>query len=334
MTNAWKALVWVIAACWLGAPAIARQDSAPPKKPAGDAAPTSAPDADEEERILREFLQRGLDRAKRSQKTIEEAVAMLERGEPVSKVREFSREALRADIQDRAQQWRDRARDGEGPARPGGPGGGPLRRSERDGLGRPGAPGGEGPLPGESVNPGEPRPPRQPLSPEQALEIIKETNPQFYERISRLRKERPEEFERVMERFRPQLADLSRQRQDDPEGWPVRAKLFMLDRDANAAARRIAAMEPEQREQAKLRFRELLGRAFDARLKVIEADIARMQRRIAVLQAELKDKNGQRDELIDQRMEQMLKRAEDSLGDPLGPGPERSDREDVPPPPR
>jgi hypothetical protein len=312
--------------------AAARQDQAapatPPTPPAGAAGDPGAPN---DERAMRELLKRGLERAKRSQKTIEEAVAMLDRGEPIAKVREFSREAFRADLMERGQEFRERTGRG-GPMGPGGgnpgrPGG--MRPFGGDGpmggpggpMGGPGGPEGDGPV-------------RELLTDERALEIVKETNPALFERLSKLQQNNPEELRKVLERFRPQLVDLARQRQDDPDGWPARARLFMLDREANSAARRIAALDPDKRDEAKPRLRAILERAFDARLKVVEADIKRMQRRIEMLQREITDKNGQKDVLVGQRMDQMLKRADEAMDEPLGPGPEQRDRDgDGPPPP-
>lgn len=314
--------------------AMARQDQPPPAQRTSDAAPGTpgTPGNPDDERQLREALQRGLERAKRSQKTLEDAVAMLDRGEPASKVREFSRDAIRADLMERGQEFRERNGRGGRPDRPeglrpphpGGPGD-PMREPEgpMGGPGRPDGPGG----------PDDDRPIREMLTDERALEIVKETNPTLFERLTKLQESNPDEFRKLIERFRPQLVDMARQRHDDPEGWPARAKLFMLDREANSAARRIAALDPDKREEAKPRFRAILERAFDARLDVIQADIKRMQRRIEMLQREITDKNGQKNELVDQRMDHMLKRAEASLDEPLEPGPDRRDRDGNPPPP-
>lgn len=256
---------------------------------------------------LRLFLERGIERAKRAQTTLAEGLAMLDRGESPAKVREFTRDAIRAEFIDRLNEAnpprergprdrRDRL-DGDGPEGPGGPGG-------------PGGPDG---------------PPPEPIDPDAAMRMLEEVNPALHERLTRLREERPEAFRAIIDRQMPRLAALARDREEDPQGWPDRARLFALERQAGAEARRAASLDGAEQDAAKAELRSMLEEMFELRLKVAQSDMRRLERRLQALQQEIDDKVSERDAMIDQRLEQMLRRASDSRDRPRdsddGPGP-------------
>jgi hypothetical protein len=343
-------IVLLAGMCVAAAPSGARA-SEPERQPAGSQSPGSQPPGAEPAREgenrdptrrrgamrsdepsperLRDFLERGIERAKRAQTTLAEGLAMLDRGESPAKVREFTRDAIRAEFIDRlneANPPRER---------------GPRDRRDRPDDDRPEGPGGpDGPGGADGQRP-------EPIDPDAAMRVLEEVNPALHERLTRLREERPEAFRAMIERQMPRLAALSREREEDPQGWPDRARLFALERQAGAEARRAASLDGAEQDAAKARLREMLEQMFELRLKVAQSDMRRLERRVQALQQEIDDKAGARDAMIDQRLEQMLRRAAENRDQPRGPdgrpGPRerrpgngddnapRDDRDDAPP---
>lgn len=313
-------LIVLLAGMCVAAMPPAARASEPERQPAGAQSPGAQPPAAEPARDgesrdatrrrgaarsdepsperLREFLERGIERAKRAQSTLAEGLAMLDRGESPAKVREFTRDAIRAEFIDRlneANPPRER---------------GPRDRRDRPDDDRPEGPGGPG---------GPDGPPPEPIDPDAAMRVLEEVNPALHERLTRLREERPEAFRAMIERQMPRLAALARDRDEDPQGWPDRARLFALERQAGAEARRAATLEGADQDAARARLREMLEQMFELRLKVAQSDMRRLERRVEALQQEIDDKAGARDAMIDQRLEQMIRRAAENRDQPRGP---------------
>lgn len=280
-TNSWLKHLSVAAVltvtAWLGGTLAAQpQPATPPPEPAmpGDAG---------RER-LRQNLTAHLERLGRVEQNVQEGLRMLEAGEPVSRVREFTRDAFVNDAFDAAQ------------AR-----GGPLAGRFRERMARNGAPAGNGPDAGA-----EP----EPVNIDTALEIIKEANPELHARLARLRAENPEDFQRLLDRNMPRIKELAGQRRMDPEGFPDRLRVFMLQRQAQKLAREIARTPEAQRGPQLDLLRGTLNEAFELRLAIARADEARLAERLERLREEIRQKSDGREQEVEARIEQMIRMAD------------------------
>lgn len=315
---------------------LAQNDRHPPAPPpagesgpdgADDLMPPEGPDFEASPERMKEVLERQVERNIRERKALDEAIEMLGRGEPVEKVREHMRGVMRDGLRDRAQQFRDGRRPRQpGPGGPGGPDGpGERRRPPGDppppqemerGGPPPHPPGGPG-------GPGGPPPPGGgPRPMERLLGVLRETNPRMADRLERLRREDPEQFQKLFDDFAPKLARLAEERERLPDRWPDRVKQLLLQQRAGGLAREIAAMPADQQKDAMEKLRANLGEQFDIRLKFAREDLERNKEQAQRLQREISEKSGDKDAAIERQMQEMLDRAKSHTepSDALSPG--------------
>lgn len=274
-------------------PGALAQDDRPPPPPSErgddlsepiDPIPPGGPEDHLTPEKMRENLRRQLDRNSRERQAIDEAIVMLDEGKPVEEVRERLREVMRDALRDRGQQWREARRPrpmGEGP---------PQRRE-----------------------PGGPPPPRgagpRPL--ERLLGVLHETNPRMAERFERLRREDPEQFQRLFDDFAPRLARLAEERERFPDRWPDRVKQLLLQQRAGALSREIADLPPDKQGEQVEKLRTNLGEQFDIRLKFAREDLARNKEQAQRLEREIGENSGDKAAAVERHMREMLKQAKD-----------------------
>ncbi|MDX2114664.1 MAG: hypothetical protein SFZ24_03460 [Planctomycetota bacterium] len=268
--------------------------------------PIGSPDTPENRRRARAMLQQRLESLTKEQQAMQEAIAMLDRGEPLDAVRTEAWRTIGKTMGERLRRFRElRQARGEGNAED-------LPQMGDDAFA-------EGPPP--RGQPGQPERPRRPgpmgpeggMPPEAPVEgllaMLREIRPALGERLTTLRQEDPEEFRRIFQQFRGRLAKLFRDRMHDPERWPQRAEMFRLEMDAIESARRAAALAPAERGGQLDRLREVLGKQFDLRLELAESDLARLDSRSAELRSDIEARKARRDTLVQERVQQMVERA-------------------------
>jgi hypothetical protein len=265
------------ATAWLGGTLSAQPES---KQPPG--APAPADDAGRER--LRQNLTAHLERLGRVEQNVQEGLRMLDAGEPVSRVREFTRDAFVNEAMDAAQ-----GRAGAG---------GPLAGRFRERMARNAAAGEQDAAAGP-----------EPVNIDTALEIIKEANPELHARLARLRAESPEDFQKLLDRNMPRIKELAGQRRMDPEGFPDRLRVFVLQREAQKLARDIARTPEAERGPQMDLLRAKMTEAFELRLTIARADEARLLARLERLREEIREKSDGREQAIDARIEQMIRMA-------------------------
>lgn len=276
--------------------AAAHQDDPPTPPPIdGPLDPSPMPDVDLEvspER-MKENLKRQLDRNARERAMLEEGLAMLERGESPLKVREHLRETVRDGLRDRFQQMRD------GRPRPG-------ERRDPPMFDRPGGPPEGGPPPHE---PGGPPPRGGPRPLDRLFGVLRETNPGMAERLERLRREDPEQFQKLFDEYAPRLARLAEERERLPDRWPDRVKQLLLQQRAGALAREISGMPADKQAEATVRLRANLGEQFDIRLKFAREDLERNKQHAQRLEQEIAENTSDREAAIEKQLNDMLRQA-------------------------
>lgn len=248
------------------------------------AQPTEPPpkDAVDPARVRARF-ERRLEEVRALEKRLSDALARLDQGADADEV---MRDVPMRDLWGREQdpegrgnpEWRgDRDRGGD-------------RGGERD-RGRPEPPDREGP-------------PR--ASPEEVQRFIDEFAPRLAERINRVRAESPTMADRLLERMRPRVGELLQTQRDDPSFFEVRrddflASIMMIEAGRELGEARRSGDEAKisaARDQA----RGAIAQSVDARRRVQEAELARLERRLQSLRDEIAQDAQRRDAIIDERL--------------------------------
>lgn len=185
--------------------------------------------------------------------------------------------------------------DGDRPMPPGGP---------DDGFGGP--PRGPGPGRGEGM------PPRR-LSPEQIEEImnvLRENFPTMYERLDKVRQDRPEDFERTLHRFAPFAMQVLHA---DPQmkrllvqDWKMEQEIRDLERSYRSAD------DGTTKQKIKQQLKKTLDRQFDVRLEKHRLMIEGLERRLKESRETLAQRTARKQELVDRRLSELTER-DDSM---------------------
>lgn len=308
---------FVMSTCFIG-PLLAQPESPPPPRERGD---NRLPD--DERRMnaprIRRLINMRMERLQREQSIMREAIEMLDRGEPPERVRAHLR-GVTGDGPENIGEFPDEPDMHGPPPRPRRPRGDdplgddpfsddPQRQAAPP---PPGAAGKHG-APGPSGIPGPPggAPMGGPPPVERLMDVLSETNPRMYERLSRLRRDQPREFQRLLEEYAPRLARLAEERERFPERWPDHVRMIKLQPRIIEAARSIASLPEDQQAEAMDRLRGLLNEQFDLRLKFAKDDLERNERQRERIQREIEQSTRDRDQMIDRRMRELIDRERD-----------------------
>ncbi|MBL8747482.1 MAG: hypothetical protein JNK58_14145 [Phycisphaerae bacterium] len=313
-----------------GSIALAQGDRRPmaPPPPAGDAGERvdqddlripDEPDPALSPERMKEMLERRIERNALERKALDTALEMLKRGESPEAVREHLRGLVGDAMRERAQAFRERR-----PPRPAGAEGpgGPGDRPRPPGHQPPRVegPGRDGPPPRPFGGPPPPEAGPRPM--DRLMSVLRETHPRVAERLERLRRDDPEQFQRLFDEYAPRLARLAEERERLPARWPDRVKQLLLQQRAGGLAREIASMPEEQRSEAMARLRANLEEQFDLRLRFAREDLARNKEQAERLEREISEKSGDKSAAIERQMKEMLERARDHAepADAISPG--------------
>lgn len=210
------------------------------------------------------------------------------------------------------------------------------RRADED-LGGPGGPGGpDGPggvwgllrnAPGTHPDAGPP----DDLSTERVRSFIDTHLPELAARLVEAEADDAGRAERMIRRMTPRLADIIREEKSDPEFVQLRVEEMRAGMEILGKARvlcRLTDSEASKLEidKARQEVRRLLGRQFDLRNRLEAHRLDRMMADLEVARAELAERAGRRDEILDEHMTRVLDRTMRRPGRGHGPGFERGPR--------
>ncbi len=297
-------------------PAAPRADA--PPAPAPTTPPAESP-AEAAERARNDLTRARADLERRL-KVIDEAQAMLDRGETPAAVRDFLKSKNMGVM---ARMFEDNRRGaGPGPAGPGGLGvrprgaGGGMRRGapDRDGPGEP---------PRDPRDPRDPQggpPPPPPLitvdDRQVILDVVRQLMPQRFAELERLKDTDPPAAERQLMQLMesPRIRSLLELRRSNPEAFRSRVEEFKAAADGARHARAIVELESKGAPAAQIDAEQALLRAaaarqFDKRIEGLSQEVERLADRAASLRSELDDQNARRSELIDRAINDAIDRA-------------------------
>jgi hypothetical protein len=291
----------------IGANAIAQPPLPPPpddRQPQDNPPPLDQGQPGDTREALRERLTRRLENTKRVQQRLEQALKQLDEGAPADRVR--------GDLQ------RD-ARDqmaGEA-ARRNGMGGAnrPPRHAEDVGFGA-GRPGPNPPNGGPVREGLPPHPAGRPLDRERLLEMIEKNNPEFASRLRDLQRDNPGAADQMWKRLDPQLRELLVEPDPDIQnvriaelrnGWATLGKV----RELHDAMRKGVAADVEEKTQA---LRPLFAERYDLQVKLQQADIAKLEKRLQQLREESgRNASDGKDKFVQDRVNEMLARTKERV---------------------
>ncbi|MCC7388172.1 MAG: hypothetical protein IT431_05330 [Phycisphaerales bacterium] len=263
---------------------------------------------------LRERLADLLGQMEGSADRLRTAITTLDEGGSVDEVVEQLGGPLR--VRRLAEMWGQWGRAGLGPM-----GEGAMdRQGEGRGGAGPGGPPGAGD-PGQGERPWMSRE----ATPDEVLEFLHSHAPMLAERISELRADDSPRAEAMLMRIAPRVAEVLSAREHDPELADLLERDFGLGMrfvDATGHYLRAKASGDEAAsEEARAALRELAGQQVDLRLARREHELKMLVRRLEAMQGEIDRQRQDREQLIDEMVEQAGER-----GFRGGPGEERPGR--------
>jgi len=145
---------------------------------------------------------------------------------------------------------------------------------------------------------------------EQALRVIGRLKPELGEELTRLREDEPRRFARELEGRFPRVRWLLRLKRFDPEMFELRMRDMELYRSSRDLAERVRAAREAGRSEAEAAAREKLddvvARHFEVRQQIREAELARLERRLAELREQIADRARNRQRLIAEHTESLI----------------------------
>jgi septum formation topological specificity factor MinE len=151
--------------------------------------------------------------------------------------------------------------------------------------------------------------PKQPLTDEQikqTVDVLVEIQPELGRQLEALGQKDPEQLRQQVAKLSPRLKWLVYQKSHDPEGYAVRVEEQRLQLQAADLAHKIREADPKMAAQLKSELHSVLEKHFEARNKVVEHELISLEKRIQRLRDDLKMQRDQKDQIIDERMEQLL----------------------------
>jgi ferritin-like metal-binding protein YciE len=235
----------------------------------------ASPEAREQ---LRERLRNRLSDIRSSESRLEEALRMLEAGEPVDAVRRHVVAEGAEQVRERREQMMDRR-----------------------------------PQPGRRVGAGAP----EPLTAEQSAElmrVLRETNPQLHDRLQAVMERDAEEGRKALQRLAPRLQHFVESQRRDPEGFEARREELVTARRTMELAREIRTgieegMAPERLREARDELRTLVTRQFELRMQNSQRTIAQLRERLERHEAEMQTQLERRDQLVEDRVNAIIRGA-------------------------
>jgi len=155
------------------------------------------------------------------------------------------------------------------------------------------------------------------------LKFVGEHMPWMKADLEKMRQSDAGRFRQVSRHLRFEIAQLQRLKEQDPDAFRRAIEEKQLKfRSQELAAKVRAAADPKERVAQRGELRNVLDRLFDAETATRAAQIRQLESRLLALRKELQDRAAARREIVDKRLEDMLKvRPESRRAAPPAPHP-------------
>jgi len=154
---------------------------------------------------------------------------------------------------------------------------------------------------------------------QRAIKVLQAVNPELFNRWQKLNETNPQRAEQMRDRLiermqkNPQVREMLALLDKNPELFQIRAQQFALERRAYFAARHFveatATGDQTAADEARAKVRSLIEQQIDQRFKEQHLTLAHSEQRLKNLRAEIEKQSSRRDTLVDQRVEQVIRRA-------------------------
>jgi hypothetical protein len=234
---------------------------------------------------LKEMIDRMLEQNGRIERRLTDAKSKLEAGTPPEEVIRMLREARSGSMAEQFfQTWRERQGgdlSSQGPMFEKPPGGGP-----------------------------------DPEQREELLQFIREVRPEFGSRLEQWQKAEPKAFRAVVGHLMMQAIDTFRERDRDKQLYDLRredlrASIFIVEKATEVRGMQAAGKgQPESEDFIKMKaeLRDLMGKGYDARVKVREYEADKLAKRLEETRAKIQETKDVREQMLDKAVMQLLER--------------------------
>ncbi|MEZ6212495.1 MAG: hypothetical protein R3B46_14840 [Phycisphaerales bacterium] len=167
------------------------------------------------------------------------------------------------------------------------------------------------------------------------LAFLAEEFPEIHERVMEVAPDAadggPVDIDPRFERRIMPLVEMMRLKERDPEMFTLRKDLWNADRQAWDLARKVRDASEADRAAAAEELHAVLGTQFDLQLRVHQLELDRLEARLANARREAAEQATHRDDLINERLMDILSRTDGPPdSDRRGPRRERDDRRPAP----
>ncbi len=176
--------------------------------------------------------------------------------------------------------------------------------------------------PGEQDRPERPRWHRdhsRPMDAQQvreAIEVLRQIDPEKAEQLAQHVDENPERVGIALRNSFPNLGRFMAMSRYDPDGFELRIKDLALSRQSQLSARRLHEAQragDDELAAAELSVMEgIVADHFDIRQQIREHELMKLEHQIEVLRDQLQERTDDRDQLIEERLEELVSQDEDA----------------------
>jgi hypothetical protein len=148
---------------------------------------------------------------------------------------------------------------------------------------------------------------------DEVVQFIRETFPEKARMMEKLRRRDPAEFQRRRQQLAEEVKRLLVLRDENPELFKVQVDEMRL-RDELGRLAREARREKEgsrERQEAEKKLKEAVGRSFDLRQRIKEAELEDLRARLKELESTLERRAGRRAQMVEERSRDLLQNAGD-----------------------
>lgn len=149
---------------------------------------------------------------------------------------------------------------------------------------------------------------------QRVLEVLDAINPELFRRLRRLSRENPERANQTLDRISKEgrVRELLTLQRKNPQQFRQRVKQWALERQATKAAREFADAaargDDGAAREARQAVRALISQQLDLRFEEERRSMNLAEERLSSLRDKLDEHESQRDKLIDDRVEALLRR--------------------------
>ena len=145
---------------------------------------------------------------------------------------------------------------------------------------------------------------------EAALDVIAKVRPDLVERLEALREREPRRLSHVLQRRFPRLRHLLRLKEHDPPMYELRVEDVRLTLKSQRLAQDYQAAQRNERDDEAEQLREqlnaLIERHFEVRQQINELELERLEQRIEALREQIEARADDRDDVIEQRVQELI----------------------------